>query len=299
MKQGVTVLSFDVGIRHLAYCKLEDVNAPPNVMSTRLGRIAEWDVIDLGTVKSVEECSFKLASKLEELFSCYVGDFVIIERQPRARSIIMVAIQMLLCSYFTVLKVRGAVGDVRFASASNKLRMMYSEGIDNQPIILDSRQFRPAVPKKGNKKEREKEDRKRYAANKKYAIDATQLYLGPSLMADDANLKKLARYKKKDDLCDAFLQAVAFVEVKMGGVSQNDAELFKRSDLGCVSTNKAEVSTMSDLGCVSTNKAEVSTMSDLGCVSVNDAEFMKLLISFGRPHRLGNTAIDSVQLPCS
>ena len=189
-----SILSFDVGIRHLAYCKLADIRQP-----LEIGRVAEWNVIDLGPVESVTECASRLTRELEIRFADFCGDYVIIERQPKAKSIIMVAVQMLLCSYFTVLSVRGQVGRVCFANALAKLKMLHYPAEYHSSL------------KKLPKKEREKADRVRYAANKKYAVEATEKYLGER-MKDEKNLAFLNRFTKKDDLCDSFLQAVAFVE---------------------------------------------------------------------------------------
>ena len=83
---------------------------------------------------------------------------------------------------------------VRFSSASRKLCM---ELVDFPRFLFLNEDKTKATAKK-------------YCLNKSYAIDATKKYL--EVMEDFANLSLLEEYKKKDDLCDAFLQAIAFIE---------------------------------------------------------------------------------------
>ena len=200
MKSDVSILSFDVGIRNLAFCLLKNSNIEPkgedskDSKDSKFGHIDAWDVIDLGKVSkvtSVEECAKRLSAELAARFGALEPvDYVIIERQPQTRSIMMVAIQMFLCMYFSAPE-RAIC--VRFSSASRKLCME----------LIDFPRFLPIECKEGKNK-------KKYCMNKAYAIDATKKYL--EVMEDFANLSLLEEYKKKDDLCDAFLQAIAFVE---------------------------------------------------------------------------------------
>lgn len=187
-----SILSFDVGIRHLAYCRLTHDGWSPSTC-----KIEQWDVIDLGPVRSVEQCAFLLMKELETRFAQDRVDLVLVERQPKSRSIIMVAVQMLLCSYFSLGKVRGSIGDVRFLSAGRKLAM--------------SAVANPALDPAKTSTDKQQQQKSRYTANKKYAIEATRHYL-EHVLADFANLALLSMYPKKDDLCDALLQAIAYIE---------------------------------------------------------------------------------------
>jgi hypothetical protein len=140
-------------------------------------------MIDLGTVNSVEQFASRLCQELDQRFSHFPDiDHVIIERQPKARSIMMVAIQMFLCMYFTP-----RAKKVNFASACRKLDMNFL----NFPRIVSQ------------------EPAKKYAANKAYAIAAANKYL--SVMKNNT-VNDMIKFKKKDDVADAFLQAVAFIE---------------------------------------------------------------------------------------
>jgi hypothetical protein len=177
MSNNISVISFDVGIRHLAYCYM-----------TR-NEIMKWDVIDLGPVPNVETCAERLLSVLDELFKDLTCDVVLIERQPKARSIIMVAVQMFLCSFFTTLKLREKVKEVKFMSAQWKLEMAHG----------------PKLVKTDHDK------KEQYKMNKKYAMDVTRHYL-EVVMGDFGNLMLFDMYAKKDDLADAFLQGMSYFE---------------------------------------------------------------------------------------
>ena len=178
--------------------------------------IDRWDLIDLETVRSVDACCKRLTDELHARFGQQHFDVVLIERQPKHRSIMMVAIQMFLCSYFHVSRaVNGSTSKVRFMHASRKLECCAppsSSSYGLPPHSSDSQ------PKKVSKAERLKQQALRYKDNKKRAIEGCVHYLH-DVLEDFANAALLEQYPKKDDLCDAFLQAVAFVE---GGGGASD-----------------------------------------------------------------------------
>jgi hypothetical protein len=194
-----SILSFDVGLRHLAICRIDGVS----LGTQEFGKVSNWEVLDLGQVSTVEQCCLRLLQELDQRFHAqdFACDWVVIERQPRAKSVIMVALQMFLCGYFTLMKTRGHIKyGVKFSSACRKLNMQLLKFVD-----------RPDFAVKGTpRKERDRLNRARYAANKKYAINASLIYL--EHMKDTGAIEILNKTKKKDDLCDAFLQALAFVE---------------------------------------------------------------------------------------
>jgi hypothetical protein len=205
------ILSFDVGIRHLAFCCIEH---PIRDRSAAAITLVDWDVIDLERVESVEACSDRLMSALDARFAEARFDVVLVERQPKARSIIMVAVQMLLCGYFSLAKAHGRVQSVRFISATRKLAMAQSQcaGSGSAGNAGGETQSNTASDRRGRRMKRDpKEQRVKYAQNKAYAVATTRHYL-EHVLSDFANLSLLEQYPKKDDLCDAFLQAVSFVE---------------------------------------------------------------------------------------
>lgn len=202
-QQKHDVLSFDVGIRHLAFCHLR-CSLP---WCASKCQIMAWDVIDLGTVGNLETCATALMRQLYERFASSEKvkvkfDTILIERQPRARSIIMVAVQMFLCAFFSQPQFEN-FGRVRFISAAWKLNLSLQQ--QPPPALLEAGKL--GKPRKTPKTQK----RAKYQANKKTAITTARHYL-EHVLEDFANLALLDIAPKKDDLSDAFLQAIAFVE---------------------------------------------------------------------------------------
>jgi len=220
------ILSFDVGIRHLAYCSVDTATGKVADM-----QIQEWDIIDLEKVQSVDACCRKLVEQLHRRFAFPKFDVVLIERQPKHRSIMMVAIQMFLCTYFYTARIvtGNPRGNVRFMHASLKLECEQEirsappqtgptpEGAQNVGSQTSGSQTTHNKPGKwqGRWKRSSSLDKKaaaaRYKDNKRRAVETCRHYL-EFIIQDFANLALLEQYTKKDDLCDAFLQAVAHVE---------------------------------------------------------------------------------------
>ena len=202
------VLSFDVGIRHLAYCSVRFPKNPtlPASQKVAAAQIDAWDIIDLERVPSVDVCCKRLTEQLYRRFAFQEFDVVLIERQPKHRSIVMVAIQMFLCNYFHVSRV---VNDnkciVKFMHASKKLDCCDGQGLTS--AIAQEQGGKRRVFGKAAKAAAAA----RYKENKRRAIDTCMHYL-QEVLQDFANASLLEQYPKKDDLCDAFLQAVAYIE---------------------------------------------------------------------------------------
>lgn len=203
------VVSFDVGIRHLAYCVISFPKCTSMTTMEKVSKaqIESWDMIDLDRVPSVDVCSRRLTEELYKRFAFQNFDVALIERQPQHRSIVMVAIQMFLCNYFHVARVvNGNKCLVKFMHASKKLDCCDGKGI--QPDVQVRRaKFRPSR----ESKEARTAAAIRYKDNKRRAVEACLHYL-QEVMQDFANASLLEQYTKKDDLCDAFLQAIAYVE---------------------------------------------------------------------------------------
>ena len=213
------ILSFDVGIRHLAYALITIPSSACREVSALT--IDEWDVIDLQTVTSVEACCRKLTDELATRFGRRFFDLVLVERQPKHRSIMMVAIQMFLCAYFhaarATLKAEDGTGRetaVKFVHARMKLDLGEGDGDVASKTKTQIKVARPKLTKQALAE--------RYRENKRYSIARTRHILS-DILHDYANLALLELYPKKDDLCDAFLQAVAYLRLSGGciGVEKN------------------------------------------------------------------------------
>jgi hypothetical protein len=134
----------------------------------------------------IQELTEKLFSKLDKEFPEFVKvNRVIIENQPSLRNPTMKTIASILYSYFVMrgiidkTKTNSDIEEVRFVSPSNKLKV--NEGATNKIL--------------------KKEDKtKVYKMTKKLGIKYCK-----ALITDDDN-KIIDKVKKKDDMCDAFLQ---------------------------------------------------------------------------------------------
>lgn len=236
------ILSFDVGIRHLAYCVLRvpAQSEPQSTMSqsqSLRARIQElmkravidrWDMIDLERVNSVDACCKRLTEELHARFAFEPFDVVLVERQPKNRSIMMVAIQMFLCSYFNVARVASTLNPkpkftVKFMHASKKLLCgppAQQQQVSASVSAPASAQSAASASSGGGRPSRRsaayrQEAAARYKDNKRRAVEMCNYYLN-EVLEDFANAALLEQYPKKDDLCDSFLQAVAYVEETMG-----------------------------------------------------------------------------------
>lgn len=185
------VLSFDVGLRHLAYAILtvEEQTGPDCAKKICLER---WGVVDVmermeeGN-KSRDALTTAIVETLDREF--YDGaenphyDHVLIENQPARKNPEMKGVQMSIHTYFATMRLYvGCVGEIHLVSAKRKL-----QGED--------------ATKKASYRERK----------------ALSVELGKKALTEmggdiaEAALVQLARTKKKDDLCDALLQGLEWL----------------------------------------------------------------------------------------
>eukprot|EP00798_Chlamydomonas_sp_ICE-L_P002750 gene2750-12620_t len=194
-------LSFDVGTRNLAFCRMSF-----SENSIASGKVTEWEVIDLGgsSVSNFpERCALVLTAEMEKRFGTKLReggqgeniDYVLIERQPKRCSMIMMAVQMFLCQYFSEFVLRKQVGRVVFDD---------NRGNRGGPsgTVESSRGRRgrgSSLP----------EQRRKYALNKGDAVVRTCVLLH-DVIKDHSIMSEFLEEKKKDDLADAFMQCVCY-----------------------------------------------------------------------------------------
>jgi len=159
------VLSFDVGIKNLAYC-LYDKDA---------AKIEAWEVygVDPATTRDFEKLCPEVMRTLEERRSVFdAADVVVVERQP-GKNRKMKIVETYLHAYFVL---RGKV--VVLYSPSNKLRG---------------------------------EDAGMHGTSKYHLRKKKSVHLVDDLLEAGSEFAALfAASKKKDDLSDCLLQAIAF-----------------------------------------------------------------------------------------
>lgn len=171
------VASFDVGIKNLAVCVMENDFT-----------ILDWDVISLvGDQKKVKGLPLQQLADLlfttldDKLKSWGYIDYVVIENQPVMKNPMMKTIQMLIYGFFQSARMACKIGEINLVSAKGKLN------VENVVTCTDMK-----TP---------------YQNAKKTSVLTTRSYL-----AGKPSLETLEKSKKKDDLCDSFLQGVYFFQ---------------------------------------------------------------------------------------
>lgn len=185
------ILSFDVGIKNLAYCQLDSLSLD----------ILDWNIIDC-TVSNNGNIILKLIEELETLNNLLQSDIIIIEKQPSFNPqmrIIMTAIYV----YFTIRLnyEKGSKTKIIYYSAKNKLKLCTE---------TPSLQNKNKLVLKGKKGKQQS-----YYFNKKAAIEQTKILINNKILDNKIIYEKFLYFfnksKKKDDLADSYLQALAYI----------------------------------------------------------------------------------------
>lgn len=184
------VIGFDIGINNLAYCTIDSETL----------KILDWKIIQLkasGEKIDFETTSIRLVDAMHEHFKIDDGiDVVIIENQPVMKNPVMKSIQIMIYTYFMMMKrnkERVNPNDrpmiVKLVSAQNKLKVSYKDKVDATSITTTDK----------------------YRRNKQLAIAYTQYFL--NTFEQDASWKTLFESsKKKDDLSDSNQMVVWWIE---------------------------------------------------------------------------------------
>lgn len=194
------ILSFDIGIKNLAYCLMYKDNAIDNNNNIK---VIDWEIIQLieDGVKckevSLDTITNVLYNKLQEIFIDHDITEVLLENQPVLKNPVMKSIQIILYSFFQYEKVIMGrdINLIKFINASNKLKLGKNlSEINNSEDIIKIKS--------------------KYTKNKKLAIIYTNYFLKERLIVEDYEKYNdiFNNHKKKDDLADAFLQGLYYIE---------------------------------------------------------------------------------------
>ena len=179
------IISFDIGIKNLGCCILEYNNKNDNA------NIIHWDIHNLvdtnkKTKPSISQLSNNIFSEMDKIVEkCSHIDYVLLENQPSRINGTMKTIQMIIFSYFQLLKYnKNSIKDILLISPSKKT-LEHPYDIDMSLCNLTNR----------------------YNQTKWKSIQLTYIYIENS----DYLKNYLQSFKKKDDICDAFLQAISWL----------------------------------------------------------------------------------------
>lgn len=139
--------------------------------------VLHWEVLPLdGNGKQLDSISMEFYRIMDELIELYPPHIILLENQPAFKNPTMKSVQMIIFGYFQLRKHwEGAIEGIHFISATEKLR-----GI-KAPTYRD---------------------------RKKMAVEVAR-----DLIRDSPELiQKFDMHKKKDDMADSLLQAVAWAQ---------------------------------------------------------------------------------------
>ena len=167
------LLSFDVGIKNLAYC----------IFNTDNNSIEKWNIIDITPKKNDNACAHmvNLLDGYEELLNC---DIVLIEKQPSKNNKMRI-VEGLLNAYFVI------------------------KGITNKDSSISKVIVYSAKHKLGKDTFRGKAN---YSQRKKLGVFRTHSFLKQYTQTDTFNTL-FTNSKKKDDLADSLLQALSYINL--------------------------------------------------------------------------------------
>lgn len=178
------IISFDVGIKNLAYVVIECDESQFNIV--------DWDIICL--VDDKQKCNtinlIDLGKKILEHFSKRFSDMdldkIIIENQIGNNAIRMKCVQGMMAQWF----IDNNFENVEFVSSSHKLNYI-ANLCDVKNIFKNLK----------------------YAQKKKMAINIIKSFLTNNENYFDERIQNLfMNSKKKDDLADCFLQAYYYIK---------------------------------------------------------------------------------------
>ena len=196
------ILSFDIGIKNLSYCVMYKDETYDSINKNNI-KIIDWGIIQLidDGVKCkgvpLDKITSTLYNKLYNKFIDYNITKVLLENQPVLKNPVMKSIQMIIYGYFAYEKnIMGReIEYIKLINASNKLKLGKNlKEINNSEDILKIKS--------------------KYTRNKKLAIIYTNHFLKERLIVEDYQKYNdiFNNHKKKDDLADAFLQGLYFIE---------------------------------------------------------------------------------------
>ena len=189
------ILSFDVGIKNLAYCQIDSSTSD----------ILDWNIIDCSVPKS-GNVIVKLIEELESIPNLLESDTILIEKQPSFNPQMRI-ISTAIYVYFTLRLnyEKGTKTKILYYSAKNKLKLCNeTESLQNKNEQKSDGSLRG---KKGK--------RKSYYYNKKAAIEQTKFFIEEKIKNKNLWYNKYLIFFnksiKKDDLADSYLQALAYL----------------------------------------------------------------------------------------
>lgn len=165
------VLSFDIGIKNLAYCLLEIDKNSFNIL--------DWNILDCSSTKQTTDNVREIIKQLNELEYLQWADLILIEKQPSCNPKMRI-INNCIYMYFMIKTIDNNL-KTRIINYSPKHKLKCSS---------------ITIPKT---------TKSNYSHNKKLAVEHTKHFIKNTNWINYFN-----SMSKKDDLADCFLQAKSY-----------------------------------------------------------------------------------------
>lgn len=218
------IVSFDVGIKNLAYSIIKcngigDTNGEElshNYKIINGTSLQEWHKVDLESNKyNLEKITTNLLEVLDIIAYQQIENIhnekvhVVIENQPALKSPTMKSIQIVIYAYFnTIAKYNSLELCTKLISAKSKLK--YIDSFTDYAEYMNELQRQALAVSEGVKTKRIPKQKQGYAKNKDDSVQFTR-WLLDHVTHDTKHKEELEQLKKKDDVCDSYLQGLYYI----------------------------------------------------------------------------------------
>lgn len=222
------IVSFDVGIKNLAYSIIK-LNSETEVIDAdgvndvshnyqiiKRTSLQEWHKVDLESNKyNLERITNNLLEVLDTIAYQQIENIhnekvhVVIENQPALKSPTMKSIQIVIYSYFnTIAKYNSLDLCTKLISAKSKLK--YIETFPDYTIYMNALHEQAQLEGSMKQMKRIPKQKQGYAKNKDDSVQFTR-WLFENVTLDVKHKDELEQLKKKDDVCDSYLQGMYYI----------------------------------------------------------------------------------------
>lgn len=225
------IVSFDVGIKNLAYSiikfntvgdesheshesEADHKEMPHNYQVINRTSLQEWHKVDLESNKyNLEKITTNLLEVLDTISYHRIQNIhddevhVVIENQPALKSPTMKSIQIVIYTYFNIMAKYNSLNlCTRLISAKSKLK--YIDSFTDYATYMNTLQEQTVST--GVKSKRIPKQKQGYAKNKDDSVQFTR-WLLDHITKDTVHKEELELLKKKDDVCDSYLQGLYYI----------------------------------------------------------------------------------------
>ena len=230
-----TYISFDIGIKNLAMCILEKTEEEIHILDWRIISLAEKKK----DIKGIDDIAERIYMELDNVVGGLKDkgiesiDYVLIENQPSNLNGMMKSIQYIIYCYFSLLKYWD--------------KIVENVVLVNAGLKTKSHDYKPDVQVKMDETPKSAKNAKGFRNDKYKMNKQTSIEICKNYIKDDETLCDIFdNNKKKDDLCDACLQAVAYIRTNM-----KDTKDTKDATVAANKYNKVSFKEIADVSVVS------------------------------------------------